>query len=76
MIEVKQVYVAYCDQCKCSLMYDDVEMCYDTEDDIKKEMGFSEWVWVGDKVYCPECIEEYFEYDADNDTYVRKEEKK
>ena len=71
MIKKKEVYVAYCDECGESLMYDDVEVCYDTEEDVKSQMGWSEWEWIGDKVYCPECIEKCIEYDADNDTYVR-----
>ena len=72
MIVKKEVFIAYCDHCGASLMYDDVEMCYDTEEDVKNAMGWSEWEWVDDKVYCDDCIREYFEYDEENDTYRKK----
>ena len=36
----------------------------------------SEWKEIDGKWYCPDCVERFFEYDWDNDTYVRKEERK
>lgn len=76
MIYEVTMYGITCDECSSNLECDEGYMVFNYEHEAKYIARESEWKEIDGKWYCPDCVERFFEYDWDNDTYVRKEERK
>ena len=74
MIEEIKVYQMVCDGCGTIHEYDGMIVHFDFEHQAAFSAIESDWKIINGKWYCPDCVERLFEYDWDNDTYVRKEE--
>lgn len=76
MIEEIKVYQMVCDGCGVFHEYDGMIVHFEFEHQAEFSAKESDWKNIDGKWYCPDCVERFFEYDWDNDTYVRKEERK
>ena len=76
MIEEIKVYQMVCDGCGAFHEYGGMIVHFEFEHEAEFSAKESDWKNIDGKWYCPDCVERFFEYDWDNDTYVRKEKRK
>lgn len=68
MIERIPMYMMICDACSKTLGNKVFEYDYEA----KPMAEHSGWQEIGDRWYCPECIDRLFFYDIANGRYVRR----